>query len=147
MSLIEGVKSLPIIYGLRTSTDSQGSFGVLFDGLGREFAVFAEGVSPETGKIVIPEGVSTCKPGFYHHGNYPTFEIVVPGHSDVLFHKGNFKRDSKACIIVAEKFGQIDKEQAVQESEEGFKQFWNFYKDFKEIKFEVINFLIGDWAN
>jgi hypothetical protein len=137
---------LPYIYGLRTSIDAKGAFGVLFDGLGREFGVFAEGVSPETGKLVIPEGISVAVKGFYHHGGYPTFEIFVTGHSDILFHKGNFKRDSKACLIVAEKFGEIAGEKAVQESEEGFQQFWKLYQGFKEIKLEMINFPIGEWA-
>jgi hypothetical protein len=141
-----GAKLLPVVYGLRTSIDSSGALGVLFDGFGREFAVFAEGVSPETGKLVIPEGINQCKLGFYHHGNYPTFEIIVPGHSEVLFHKGNFKRDSKACVIVAEKFGLLDGVQAVEESKEGFEEFWNLYKGFKEIQYEVINFPIGEWA-
>lgn len=147
MNLIApNAKILPILYGLRTSIDAKGAFGVLFDGLGREFGVFAEGVSPETGKLVIQEGISTCKKDFYHHGGYATFEIIVPGHTDVKFHKGNFKRDSKACVIVAEKFAVLNGEVAVAESKEGFEEFWNIYQIFTEIKFEVINFPIGEWA-
>lgn len=146
LSVASNVKMLPIIYGLRTSIDKYGALGVLFDGLGREFAVFAEGVSPETGKLVIPEGISTCKKDFYHHGGYATFQIIVPGHTEVKFHKGNFKRDSRACVIVAEKFSMLDNEQAVAESKEGFAEFWDIYQIFTEIKFEVINFPIGEWA-
>lgn len=139
-------KMPPVIYGLRTSIDPKGSLGVLFDGFGREFAVWADGVSPETGEHVIPEGKNKCKKSFYHHGGYPTFEILVPKHGEVLFHKGNKKSDSKACVLVAEKFSFFDNAVGVAESKEGFEEFWNLYKEFDEITFEVINFPIQQWA-
>src|SRR3954463_15153130 len=100
----------PILYALRTSIDRLGAFGVLLNGYGREFAVFAEGVSPESGVLVIPPGDSICTRGYYYHGDYSTHNIIVSGHKDIKFHKGSFKRDSKACIIIAEKFSMLSSE-------------------------------------
>lgn len=130
---------LPKIYGLRTSKDSKGALGVLFDGDKKEFAVFAEGVSA-TGEHVIPVGISLCKPRRYEHGGYNTFEIIVLGHSAVLFHKGNFKRNSIACICVAEAFNVIGGEQGVSDSEHGFNEFWEKYKEFSQFELDMREF-------
>ena len=34
--------------------------------------------------------------------DFETFEIIVPGHTNLLFHWGNFNSDSEGCILTGE---------------------------------------------
>lgn len=59
---------------------------------------------------ITPPGVYTCVRGKHRLDSMPTgevfetFEITgVAGHSGLLFHWGNFNRDSKGCVCVGEK--------------------------------------------
>lgn len=94
----------------------------------RPFAVsvertFEDAERPGHGKrLVIPAGILVCKRTIYQKGGYPTYEILVSGHSRVLFHKGNKETDSEACVIVAESFGSLDGKTAVMDSKGGFEE-------------------------
>ncbi len=52
----------------------------------------------------LPEGVYTCVRGTHalHNGiPFETFEITgVAGHKGILFHAGNFNRDSEGCVLL-----------------------------------------------
>ena len=53
----------------------------------------------------IPNGVWICKRGMHtleHHPEpFETFEILgVPGHTNLLFHVGNFNQDSEGCVLL-----------------------------------------------
>lgn len=55
----------------------------------------------------IPAGKYTCKRGVHQlegsHHSFETFEIMgVQGHSGLLFHAGNFDRDSAGCVLLGE---------------------------------------------
>lgn len=89
---------------------------------GRPFAISVERTF-ENLETVIKLGQYRCHRSFYHHGGYPTFEIEVPGHDLVLFHKGNVETDSRACVVVGSFFGQIDGQTAVMDAAHGFKEF------------------------
>lgn len=95
-----------------------GCFSVLlWDG--RPFAVSVERTF-EDGRAVIRDGVYRCVRSVYHKGGYPTFEIIVPGHDRVLFHKGNTEDNSLACVCVAESYGLLNGKTAVLDSAGGF---------------------------
>lgn len=99
-----------------------GCFSVLlWDG--KPFAVSVERTF-ENGRPIIHNGVYRCNKSHFHRGGYPTFEIMVPGHSRVLFHKGNTEDDSIGCVIVAESFGQLRGKTAVLDSKGGFAELW-----------------------
>lgn len=110
---------------VRVSTLNEGTFGVmLFDG--KPFAVTGERPWLDNKESVscIPVGMYLCKR--YESAKYPdTFEIMnVPKRTYVLFHKGNFPlKDSEGCILVAEKFEEVNGKVAVLESGHGFKEF------------------------
>ena len=58
----------------------------------------------------VPEGVYTCKRGMHRlagmTSDFETFEITgVPGHTDILFHWGNFNKDSAGCVLLGENRG------------------------------------------
>lgn len=112
-----------------------GCFSVLlWEGV--PFAVSVERTF-EDGRPVIQNGIYPCQRSFFNHGGYETFEIVVEGHSRVLFHKGNRELDSLACICVAEKFGVLQGETAVLESQEGFTELMNLTKDLSQFNMTV----------
>lgn len=55
---------------------------------------------------IIP-GTFACRRGMHRlHGmdhDFETFEITgVPGHINLLFHWGNFNKDSEGCVLVGE---------------------------------------------
>lgn len=95
----------------RTDARSDGIFGdFTFDGdPGRfcftlEHAYMGPGGPPATFAPKVPAGVYTCVRGTHtlHNGvPFETFEITgVPGHAGILFHAGNFNRDSEGCVLV-----------------------------------------------
>ena len=86
---------------------------------GRPFAVSVERTFDD-GRPVIGAGEYVCKRDFYNKGGYATFEILVEGHTRILFHKGNVEEDSLGCVIVAESFGTIRGRTAVLDSRTGF---------------------------
>ena len=54
----------------------------------------------ERGISCIPEGVYECKP-FPSHRFGMTWEVTrVPDRSAILFHKGNYPKDTRGCILV-----------------------------------------------
>lgn len=127
------------IHLLRHAKSEWGCFGVLFDESGLPFVV-----TLENEKTLIPpstEGYS-CYPSVYHKGGYPTFEIIVPGHSRLLFHKLNFDYQSEGCIGVAEAYQIIGGRPAVAESDKGFTEFWTKYKNFQRLKLTVEEHII-----
>jgi len=102
---------------------------------GKPFAVSVERTF-EDGPV-IRNGTYLCTQSFYHKGNYPTFEIHVPGHDRVLFHKGNTEDDSLACVVVAESFGELHGKTAVLDSKGGFGEFMALTAGLNEFEMEV----------
>jgi len=59
----------------------------------------------------LPDGLYTCQRGQHRlasmNNSFETFEITkVPGHTNILFHKGNYNNDSEGCVLVGAAFGQ-----------------------------------------
>jgi hypothetical protein len=87
---------------LRVAVLPEGAFGVLkVDG--RPVALALERTYKNL-EVKIPAGSWRCVPTVYHKGRYPTWEILVPGHSRLLFHRGNWETDLDGCIAVARSF-------------------------------------------
>lgn len=86
----------------------------------------------------IPAGTYLCKR--YSSKKYKnTFEIKnVPGRTYILIHIGNFKSNSKGCILVGESFDYIDKKAGadIGSSSHAFKEFLKITKG--ENKFNLI---------
>lgn len=62
--------------------------------------------------IVLPGHVYTCVRGIHKLDDgvpFETFEITgVAGHGGLLFHAGNFNKDSKGCTLCGEKVVRYD---------------------------------------
>lgn len=87
-----------------------GIFGSLVDGNGKQVAVTLEhAYSDNKGGFVpkIPPSVYNCKRSPHRlHGmtqDFITFQVEdVPGHSNILFHWGNYNDDSDGCILLGQ---------------------------------------------
>lgn len=88
----------------------------------RPFAVALERTF-ENLRTVLTAGQFWCERDFYHKGGYETFQILVPNHDRVLFHKLNIETESEACVGLAESFGQLDGRTAILDSKHGFEEF------------------------
>lgn len=70
--------------------------------------------------------------------SFETFELLdVPGHSGILFHVGNFNRDSDGCILLGRSYGQS----AIYESWDAFKEFMDFMAGINEFNLFVSDYL------
>lgn len=96
---------------------------------GRPFAVTCEHTFDD-GRPIIGNGVYRCRKTFFNRGQYESFEILVPGHDRVLFHKGNTEVDSRGCVLIGAGFTVIDGHAAIADSAKGFAEFWNLAKYF-----------------
>lgn len=92
-------------------------------------------------KPKIPPGRYKCVRGVHQlEGGDPfiTYEVTgVPGHTGLLFHKGNTENDSHGCILVGHVFGALSGEDAVLGSEIAFQQFLDTQVECPEFFLEV----------
>lgn len=91
----------------RTAFRPDGIFGVLTDEVGQIIAHTLEHAYDDAGDGTwlpkIPGGEFTCVRGEHQLASGPieTFEITdVPSHTGLLFHCGNFDRDSEGCVLL-----------------------------------------------
>lgn len=125
----------------RISETGDGTFGVILDGL-IPFALTLEDVWQDNKVSVscIPIGSYVCKRRRYNRGGYNTFEITgVPRRTHILFHRGNTEADTEGCILIAEKFGELNNKTAIQSSREGFKEFMERLQDVDEFLLHIID--------
>jgi len=98
---------------LRNKAVLYGIFGVLLDENAKEVAVTLEhAYSDGTGGFIprVPAGEYTCVRGQHRldgmTNTFETFEITgVPGHTNILFHKGNYNTDSAGCVLLGSELG------------------------------------------
>src|SRR6266481_1747921 len=88
---------------IRTDKNYNGVFGILQDSDGNNLAVTLE--HSYDGIPKIPNGTFTCVRGSHRlHGmtnDFITFEITgVPDHINILFHWGNYNKDSEGCVLL-----------------------------------------------
>ena len=83
-------------------------FGTLQTTKGDEICHTLEPLFPSEGggEPKVPLGEYQCVRGVHNlaHGDpFETFEVMhVPGHWGILFHSGNWRKDSDGCILVGE---------------------------------------------
>ena len=114
-----------IFHVIRLENSSQGFIGVMM----ADSVIFC---------FTLEKDDTFLKPGSYHcqrfHGTkWPdTFEIVVPGHTAVLFHAGNVEADTQGCVLLGATTGKLKGERAVLNSGETFR---NFLKMTEKVNF------------
>ena len=60
---------------------------------------------------------------FHGKTHKDTFEIVVPGHTALLFHSGNTEDHTEGCILLGYTLGQSNGKRAVLSSKDAFVMF------------------------
>lgn len=114
-----------------------GAFGVLFHEL-VPFAVTLEHTYESLG-MKVPEGSYDCERTLFHRGGYPTYEIPVPGHTRILFHRGNVEDDVDGCVAVAKSWGVFGGKPGVASSRQGFSEFMALCEDADTISVTITN--------
>ena len=85
----------------------------------------------EKGKLYISQGVYHCQR--FHGARWKnTFEIIVPGHSAVLFHAGNTEADTRGCVLLGATTGKLKGNRAVLNSGVTFQEFLGRTKELDE---------------
>lgn len=115
---------IPIVELLRIEESEQGTRGVLRIGkvafcvtLEPRDEENAQSISSIPAQQYICQRVKTPK-----HGE--CFQVMnVPGRTSVLFHKGNISSHTEGCILLGEKFGNLNGEPAVLSSKNAFYDF------------------------
>lgn len=87
----------------------------------------------------LSQGVYTCKRGMHKlRTNIPfeTFEVLsVPGHTGILFHKGNTQADSDGCVLLGCELDMENK--MIKNSLLAFDQFMQAQIDDDEFQLTV----------
>lgn len=97
----------------RNRQDLYGIFGKLTDEVDNGVCITLEHAfkNPDgTYSPALPPGTYLCVRGQHRLPDKPitfeTFEVTgVPGHTGILFHKGNTNNDSEGCLLLGESIG------------------------------------------
>ncbi len=116
----------------RTDFRPDGIFGMLHDDSGKLLSYTLEHSYAQLDGSWLPKlnaGQHSCVRGPHRLHNmtqdFETFEITgVPGHSNILFHWGNFDRDSEGCVLLGNAIvSQPDGTEMVVNSRHTFAEF------------------------
>ncbi len=90
----------------------------------------------------IPDGVYKCVRGLHRleHMNedFETFEITgVTDHTNILFHWGNYNRDSSGCILLGSGMSRINGSNMLIHSRDAFNKFMQMQKEINEFTLTI----------
>jgi hypothetical protein len=113
--------------------EADGIFGLIFDDQGNKLAstlqhAYDSGQGNGTFVPKIPDGVFTCIRGNHRlesmNEDFETFEITgVTGHTNILFHWGNYNRDSSGCVLLGSGMANINGTNMLLHSKDTFDRF------------------------
>ncbi len=131
---------------IRLQRESFGIFSELHDESQKVIAVTLEHAYGEAGAwcAKIPAGVFTCRRGQHRLENmahpFATFEITgVAGHTNLLFHCGNFNKDSEGCILLGRAIAQDGAAEMVVDSVATFDKFMQMQTGLDTFTLTVID--------
>jgi hypothetical protein len=127
----------------RNDYTKEGIFGTLTDTDGNFICVTAEHAYPSEDGHYAPKlnnGSHTCTEGthtlIHHPAPFKAFQVMdVFGHTDILFHIGNYPQtDSEGCILVgSERNGDM-----IMDSNTTFEKFMELQKDVDSFRLTVL---------
>jgi len=124
---------------VRLEESSQGAIGALLVD-GKVLGLTLEPDSKDPEKPQIPMGIYTCTR--FHGAKFKdTFEILIHGHTAVLFHPGNTEEDTTMCVLMGSKVGYLKGDRAVLNSGATFRAFMEHFKDVDEFVLAVFEFI------
>ena len=86
----------------------------------------------------VPVGNYLCK-RFHGKKWQDTFEIIVAGHSALLFHIGNREDDSEGCLLLGEEVGELNGKRAVLASGKAFMEFMKKMGSDQEFNLVIVD--------
>lgn len=106
---------------IRCEQTINGALGVLLID-GQIFCCTLQPDAADPKRFCIPAGDYLCKR--FHGSKWKnTFEIIVDGHTALLFHPGNLEKESLGCILLGSSFGKLNGQRAVLNSGKTFDSF------------------------
>lgn len=118
---------------IRESYRDDGIFGRLTDVFGEQIAMTLEhsypGINEDNYRAKIPLGNYVCIRGIHQLHSmiapFTTFEITnIKGHSNILFHWGNYNDDSDGCVLLGEEIMGVGRRpQGITNSRATFQKF------------------------
>jgi hypothetical protein len=120
---------------VRLEQSSQGALGVLLLN-SKIFCFTLEPDFTDEKKHQIPAGVYKCK-RFHGIKWTDTFEIVVEGHTAVLFHAGNTEDHTLMCVLLGATTGKLKGQRAVLNSGVTFENFMGMLYDVMEFDLKI----------
>ena len=98
---------------IRSKFELYGIEGELFDDKGLHVCFTLEHAYQQPDGSYLPKlpvGFYLCQRGQHRlngmTNSFETFEITaVPGHTNILFHKGNYNNDSEGCVVLGKAIG------------------------------------------
>jgi hypothetical protein len=129
----------PVLRVIRAESTPSGSVGILV--IGNLIHCWTLQPDPTDTHFYIPAGEYPYKR--WHSFKHPnTFEIVVPGHTALLFHPGNSEIDTEGCILLGHRLALFEGRRVIKggTSKQAFDEFIEKMKDAKSgiIKFEDV---------
>ena len=124
---------------IRVSIIDPGAFGVLLIDDEPHYCTVERSYTAVDGSqfTKIKPGRYLCTPTTYIKGGYKTFEIDVPGHSRILFHKGNIEDDVDGCVAMGMSWTTMKGKPAVLSSAMAFSDFMRRVGDQKSFWLDV----------
>jgi hypothetical protein len=91
----------------------------------------------------IPEGQFTCMRGEHELSNgvpFETFEIMgVSGHTGLLFHSGNWEKDSSGCVLLGINIVGSPGYEMITQSRKAFERFMEAQEGVDDFQLTVIS--------
>lgn len=87
----------------------------------------------------IAAGIWEMRLDYYHHGDYPAYEIVVPERSRILIHVANKAVELLGCIAPGKSIGFIAGELAVMQSKLALARFMESLKGAKRDYITIVD--------
>jgi hypothetical protein len=123
-----------------------GIFGTLKDENNNFVAVTLQHAYTQGNDVYAPKlypGVFTCVRGDHQLASmkfpFETFEITgVKGHTNILFHVGNYNKDSEGCVLLGSQFDHDSKPTMIIRSEATFKKFMDLQTNVNNFILTVI---------
>lgn len=118
----------------REKHQEDGIFGILVDKRGKVLAYTLEHSYDLKPKL--PNGTFKCVRGMHClKGGKPfeTFEITgVEGHTGILFHTGNWNKDSSGCVLLGDAIRESRQGEMITNSKVTFADFMDLQKNVNE---------------
>ena len=125
----------------RSEFNADGIIGTLTNEQGDQLAVTLEHAFD--GRPKLPAGHYHCQRGMHrleHGEKFETFEVMgVPGHTGILFHIGNWNKDSDGCILLGRVVTASTEGRMITSSSLTFAYFMNELTDVDEFLLTVVD--------